>query len=155
MRGTSAAGHSCSTTRRRQTPRAFHPGHPMQSIVRCVPPRHCRCVSYVEVRRRRPASPERRGSGSRRYAAAVRVLTVGNMYPPHHTGGYELVWRAAVEHLRAAGHEVRVLTTDHHTAAGETDGPGIHRELRWYWRDHRYPRRGLLACLRVERHNLA
>ena len=37
---------------------------------------------------------------------------MGNMYPPHHFGGYELVWRSAVEHLRRAGHEARVLTTD-------------------------------------------
>ena len=33
------------------------------------------------------------------------------MYPPHHLGGYELVWRAAVRHLRGRGHDVRVLTT--------------------------------------------
>ena len=37
---------------------------------------------------------------------AMRVLTVGNMYPPHHLGGYELMWRSSVEHLRAVGHEV-------------------------------------------------
>ena len=42
----------------------------------------------------------------------MRVLTVGNMYPPHHLGGYELVWRAAVRHLRSLGHEASVLTTD-------------------------------------------
>ena len=37
---------------------------------------------------------------------AVRVLAVGNMYPPHHFGGYELLWQSAMEHLRAEGHEV-------------------------------------------------
>src|SRR4051812_18996778 len=42
---------------------------------------------------------------------AVRVLTVGNLYPPHHFGGYEQVWRSAVQHLRAQGHDVRVLAT--------------------------------------------
>jgi hypothetical protein len=26
----------------------------------------------------------------------VRVLCVGNMYPPHHLGGYELAWQGAV-----------------------------------------------------------
>jgi glycogen synthase len=61
----------------------------------------------------------------------VRVLTVGNMYPPHHFGGYELVWQAAVEHLRAGGHEVRVLTTDTDTGAVEPEPPDVHRELRW------------------------
>ena len=59
----------------------------------------------------------------------MRVLTVGNMYPPHHFGGYELVWRSAVEYLRERGHVVRVLTTDTHTGATEPDGPDIHREL--------------------------
>src|SRR4051794_35483873 len=43
--------------------------------------------------------------------AAVRVLTVGNLYPPHHFGGYEQVWRSAVQHLRGQGHDVRVLAT--------------------------------------------
>src|SRR3954452_19160755 len=41
-----------------------------------------------------------------RMLAPMRVLTVGNMYPPHHYGGYELVWHSAVEHLRSRGHEV-------------------------------------------------
>ena len=39
----------------------------------------------------------------------MRVLCVGNMYPPHHLGGYELVWQGAVQALRAAGHGGRVL----------------------------------------------
>jgi hypothetical protein len=34
----------------------------------------------------------------------VRILAIGNMYPPHHLGGYELTWRAAKQHMRAAGH---------------------------------------------------
>jgi glycosyltransferase involved in cell wall biosynthesis len=41
----------------------------------------------------------------------VRVLVVSTDYPPHREGGYELHCRAAVEHLRAAGHEVGVLTS--------------------------------------------
>ena len=78
------------------------------------------------------------------------------MYPPHHLGGYELVWQSAVRHLRAAGHEVRVLTTDHReggaTAGEDAD---VHRDLRWYWRDHDFPRRGLRERLGLERHNAA
>lgn len=65
----------------------------------------------------------------------MRVLTVGNMYPPHHYGGYELVWRAAVDHMRGRGHEVRVLTTDTRTDTREPDAPDVHRELRWSLRD--------------------
>ncbi len=85
----------------------------------------------------------------------MRVLSVGNMYPPHHLGGYELMWRAAVDELRAAGHEARVLTTDYRSTiepAGPDD-PDVRRELRWYWRDHEFPRLSPLERLAVERHN--
>lgn len=79
----------------------------------------------------------------------MRVLTVGNLYPPRHMGGYEAVWEAAVGALRAAGHEVRVLCSD---APGDgADAGDVHRELPWYWRDHAWPRLGPLARLRVER----
>jgi len=81
---------------------------------------------------------------------------VGNMYPPHHLGGYELVWRAAAEHLRARGDAVRILASDF---ALERPDPSIaedddtHRVLRWYWRDHAFPRMGARARLAIERHN--
>jgi glycosyltransferase involved in cell wall biosynthesis len=80
------------------------------------------------------------------------------MYPPHHFGGYELIWRGAVEHLREAGHEIRVLTTDHRNPAPDPtipEDPDCHRELGWYWRDHAYPRLGIRSRLRLERHNNA
>jgi glycosyltransferase involved in cell wall biosynthesis len=84
----------------------------------------------------------------------VRILTVGNMYPPHHLGGYELIWRSAVRHSRAAGHEVRVLTTDvRFGEPAEPDDPECSRELEWYWRDHGWPRRSLRDRLRLERAN--
>ena len=82
----------------------------------------------------------------------MRILAVGNMYPPHHFGGYELVWRSAVEHLRAEGHEVRVLTTDLRTGSREPDDPDVHRELRWYWRDHGFPRLPWRQVVALERH---
>ena len=91
------------------------------------------------------------------YARAVRVLTVGNMYPPHDLrGGYELMWAAAVRELRSRGHRVRVLTADYEapgrsTPAGEE--AEIRRELRWYWHDHAFPRRGLAEVIELERHN--
>jgi glycosyltransferase involved in cell wall biosynthesis len=77
------------------------------------------------------------------------------MYPPHHYGGYELVWRSAVAHLRSLGHEVRVLTTDFRRpgADGAVEDPDVHRELRWYWRDHAWPPLRLPARLALERHN--
>ncbi|HEX6116163.1 MAG TPA: glycosyltransferase [Solirubrobacterales bacterium] len=86
----------------------------------------------------------------------MRILTVGNMYPPHHQGGYEAIWQGAVRHLRRAGHEVRVLTTDHREpGAGDEVDAGVHRELRWYWRDHDFPRLGRRERFRLERANAA
>ena len=75
------------------------------------------------------------------------------MYPPHHFGGYELVWHCAMRHIERHGHEVRVLTTDLDTGTPEPDDPHVHRELRWYWRDHGYPRLPVLERLRLERSN--
>ena len=86
----------------------------------------------------------------------MRVLTVGNLYPPHHLGGYELMWRSAVGRLREHGHEVRVLTTDWREPSADPSIPeddDVHRELRWYWHDHAFPRMGPVAVARLERHN--
>jgi glycosyltransferase involved in cell wall biosynthesis len=79
------------------------------------------------------------------------------MYPPHHLGGYELIWRGAVEHLRPRGHEIRILTTDYRSDAPDPalpDDPDCHRELRWYWRDDEFPRLAPHTRLAIERHNL-
>ncbi len=83
----------------------------------------------------------------------MRVLAVGNMYPPHHLGGYELVWRSAMRHVRRRGHDTRVLTTDVRIATSEPDEPGTYRDLRWYWRDHHWPRIGWPGRVALERHN--
>lgn len=87
----------------------------------------------------------------------MRILSVGNLYPPYHLGGYELVWQTAVRALRDAGHDVRVLTTAERLGRtpGAPEDPGVHRDLRWYWRDHEFPRLPLLARLGLERHNRA
>lgn len=87
----------------------------------------------------------------------LRVLAISSLYPPHHLGGYELVHRGVDERLRAGGADVRVLVTDHvEQGALERrlpDGPGVHRELRWYWRDHAFPRMSPARTLGLERHN--
>lgn len=86
----------------------------------------------------------------------MRILSVGNLYPPHHFGGYELIWRGAVEHLRDSEHEVRILTTDYRLPSPDPaipEDPDCHRELRWYWHDHEFPRMSPPARLRLERHN--
>jgi glycogen synthase len=86
----------------------------------------------------------------------MRILTVGNMYPPHHLGGYELLWQAGVRALREAGHEVTVLTTTfRHPGAGDEHDPAVVRELEWYWADHDFPKRTAAEVLALERHNAA
>ena len=67
------------------------------------------------------------------------------------------MWRSNVRHLRATGHEVRVLTTDYRDADPDPEigeDPDVHRELRWYWRDHAWPEFSLVERWRLERHNL-
>ncbi len=72
----------------------------------------------------------------------MRILSVGNRYPPWSFGGYETIWQRANAALRAAGHDVRVLSTvaDPTDHAGDAPEPDVHRELRWYWRAHAFPR---------------
>ncbi|HEX8052613.1 MAG TPA: glycosyltransferase [Thermoleophilaceae bacterium] len=86
----------------------------------------------------------------------MRILAIGSQYPPHHLGGYELVWESGMELLRDAGHEPLVLTTDFAVADPEPrDDPGfpVRRDLRWYWSDHGFPRLGARERLSLERHN--
>lgn len=75
------------------------------------------------------------------------------MYPPHHYGGYELVWQSAVEHLRTRGDDVEVLTTDTLTGSREPDPPHVHRELRWHLRGTDFERLGPVARTTMARHN--
>jgi glycogen(starch) synthase len=88
----------------------------------------------------------------------LRILAIGNMYPPQHVGGYELMWEAAMVHARASGHRVRVLASDYrHRDGGDRPEthPDVYRTLRWYWDLDRYefPRLNPLQRLAVERHN--
>lgn len=75
------------------------------------------------------------------------------MYPPHHFGGYELVWQAAMRHLELHGHSTLVLTTNLDTGASDPGDAHVRRELQWYWHDHGFPRRSALERLRLERWN--
>ena len=85
----------------------------------------------------------------------LRILSIGSIYPPHDMGGgYEITWRSSTRHLRDRGHAVRVLTTDFRLERPDGDeDPDVHRELRWYWRDHRFPRHGWRSRIALERHN--
>ena len=85
----------------------------------------------------------------------MRVLTVGNMYPPHSYGGYEQVWHSAVEHLRAQDVDAHVLTTDVDTGAREPDPPHVHRDLRWSLRGTTFEQLSARRRLALARHNHA
>ncbi len=82
---------------------------------------------------------------------------MGNLYPPAATGGYERILRGCVLALRAAGHEVEVLTTAPVPGAlvDEEVDPGVRRALRWYWRDFAWPAMSHREVLGLERHNRA
>jgi glycosyltransferase involved in cell wall biosynthesis len=80
------------------------------------------------------------------------------MYPPHHLGGYELMWRSFVWHMREWGHEVRVLTTGYRAPDVSPSTPedeGVFRDLRWYWHDHAFPRLSPAKVVALERDNAA
>lgn len=89
----------------------------------------------------------------------MRVLTVGNLFPPAAHGGYERIWRSALQALTDAGHAPTVLTTV--PVAGAEVAPGadadspwpVSRELRWWWRDFGWPRPLPGRPLLVERRN--
>ena len=88
----------------------------------------------------------------------MRILTVGNRYPPWSLGGYETTWASTVAALRAAGHPTYVLTTRPDPTDRPADGAAaaeVSRELGWYWHAHRFPRRSLRECVALERANAA
>lgn len=117
-----------------------------------VPPGNAGAAPPAPPAGRRPAGAPAPGR-----AAPLRVLAVSSLYPPHHLGGYELVHRGVDERLRAGGADVRVLVTNHveqdALRCRLPDDPGVHRELRWYWRDHAFPRLSPPRTLGLERHN--
>ena len=87
----------------------------------------------------------------------MRVLAIGSMYPPHHFGGYELVWQGAMRRARDAGHEVRIVTSDHRVQGRGEEEADVHRELRWHWSWERdeWVSLGAAGRLSLELHNAA
>lgn len=60
----------------------------------------------------------------------MKMLVITNLFPPHGIGGYEERCRQTVANLRARGHEVHVLTSDHRVEGGEMDdAPQVERRL--------------------------
>ena len=87
----------------------------------------------------------------------MRVLTITNMYPPHHYGGYELCCEDVMNRWRAGGHEIVVLTTDLHVPdVVERRGDSaidVRRELEFYWLDHQLLSPSIRRRLGIERRN--
>lgn len=117
-------------------------------MVKFAGPIDCLVVSGVSPKTH-PRTPERLARQS------IRILAVGNMYPPHHSGGYELCWQAAVRQARAEGHTVRVLTTDYRAREANEEDSDVHRTLRWYWdpKRYRFIHQGRLQRFRIAHHD--
>lgn len=61
----------------------------------------------------------------------MKILVVTNLYPPHYIGGYELRCETITNALRARGHDVQVLTSNHGLKEGASSAePGVERSLR-------------------------
>ncbi len=61
----------------------------------------------------------------------MKILVITNLYPPHEIGGYEIRCRDVIERLRASGHEIRVLTSQHKIDGRTTEPqPHVSRRLR-------------------------
>lgn len=58
----------------------------------------------------------------------MKILTLTNLYPPHHAGTNDFRCQTIVENLRTRGHEVQVLTSKHGMTAEQT-GADVERRL--------------------------
>jgi glycogen(starch) synthase len=61
----------------------------------------------------------------------MRILVLSDLYPPGTRGGYEVECHDVVEHLRAVGHDVRVLTSVYRRELAGTPDPTVLRRLPW------------------------
>jgi glycogen(starch) synthase len=89
---------------------------------------------------------------------SLRILAIGSMYPPHHAGGYEIVWQGTMRRARESGHQVRILASDHREReARGAEEPGVERTLEWYWSwpEHEYRQLDALQRWALERRNAA
>ncbi len=83
----------------------------------------------------------------------MKILVVTNLYPPHYIGGYELRCETITNALRARGHEVQVLTSNHGLKEGESSAePGVERSLRVHG-FYGHPWLGIGALRELEFHN--
>ena len=62
----------------------------------------------------------------------MRILVVTNLFPPYVLGGYEILCSQVVDRLRAHGHTVHVITSDHGAGPDREAFPGVSRVLKLY-----------------------
>lgn len=61
----------------------------------------------------------------------MKILVITNLYPPHEIGGYELRCRDVCDRLKASGHEIHILTSNHRVPGRqEIPEPHVSRKLR-------------------------
>jgi glycogen(starch) synthase len=61
----------------------------------------------------------------------MKILAITNLYPPHEIGGYELRCRDVCDRLKSLGHDIHILTSDHHiNDRPEIIQPQVTRKLR-------------------------
>lgn len=83
----------------------------------------------------------------------MKILVISNLYPPHEIGGYEIRCRDVIERLRAAGHEIRVLTSQHHVEGRKQESqPHVSRRLRIHGM-YGHPWLAIHNLRKLEQHN--
>jgi len=83
----------------------------------------------------------------------MKILVLTNLYPPHYVGGYELRCAAITDALRARGHDIHVLTSNHGLQGARSESePCIERTLRIHGY-YGHPWLGLPALKKLELHN--
>jgi glycogen synthase len=89
----------------------------------------------------------------------LRILIVGNLYPPHSLGGYEILCQQIAEGFAAMGHQMQVLTSDWVAPGlGAVTEPGeggilVERSLKLMTNFPNPPGRNPLIELRTAAHN--
>jgi len=62
----------------------------------------------------------------------MKILVISNLYPPYDIGGYEILCRDTVEHLKGRGHQVVVLTSYYGLKSPYSEGDVL-RVLEHQW----------------------
>jgi glycogen(starch) synthase len=84
----------------------------------------------------------------------VRILALTNLFPPYYLGGYELIAWAVLRALRARGHDVRVLTSNHGVKEGGVpQGESAIDRTLLINGFYGHPWHGIWSLRNVERHN--